>query len=487
MRSPAKIAAALAAATAVLSSGAAALAAPATIDVRIEGTTTTIFEGPVVADGMYGIQAPSDVAPRDCDGTNNGAHPTAGPTPTTAAITALRSIGQPWDGDWYPGYDDYFITQLGERQDEATNAYWGVLVNGSYTPVGGCQLRVHEGDEVVWVSNAFIGTGHKPYLRLSGPTEVRPGDAATFTVTGDGAPFAGATVGGVPATGADGAITLVFDGPGWQTLKADSPSALRSPRLQVCVRPADGPSCDAIGNGPPPRLWTQPGGGGGGAGAPAPGPDPAPTPAPPAPIPVEPTLAPRPQGRPAVRLRVPEIAEAGTLAVRWSVTDQGAGVRSWVLSARTGGERHFRVLARGPHGKTPKIELEPGRVTELRLIVVDAAGRESEPATATVGVTRAVRSKGVRLRGAWSRAGDGARGRKGATLRTRLDAGRPVVRVRRAARGTRLVLRAGGKRRIVTVGRRARQVAGPPMRRSGTLKIKVRRGAVTVDGVAPTP
>jgi hypothetical protein len=466
---------ALSAALAAGGAAPAAQAAPATVQVRIEGMATTIFEGPVLTDGMAAIRAPSDSDPRRCDGTNNGAHATPGPTPTTAALTALASIGRPWDGEWYPGFEDYFITQLGERQDEARGAYWGVLVNGAFTSLGGCQRRIDGGDEVLWALDAFGGTGEKSVLRLAGPAGAVPGQPVRYTVTGDGAPFAGASVGGVAATGADGGIDLIFDGAGWRHLKADSPRAVRSARLDVCVRAAADPACDALGDGPPPRPAS---GTGGDAGGPPPAP-PTPT-APPA------DGAPA-GGRPAAVLRVPGVATSRSVRVRWSVSAPGAAVRSWMLAGRRHGARAYRVLARGTSGKSTVVRLRAGLAHDLRLVVVDAAGTESRPASRTVAVPLSVRGRGVRREGRWRRSGDALRGGRGARLSMRLAAGTPIMLVRGARRGTRLEIRAGSRRRVLAPKPGRRQVAGPRLVRPGRVAVRVLRGTVSVRGIAPAP
>jgi hypothetical protein len=142
---------------------AAARAAPTQVNVRIEGRTETLFEGPILTEG-HDIQASSDTQKRPCDGTNNDAHTSPGPTPTTASVDAMDLIGETFDGEWYPGYDDYFITRWGpDEESVAEAAYWGILVNNVFTNVGGCQYELQANGEVLWVYNAFE---HEPFLSL---------------------------------------------------------------------------------------------------------------------------------------------------------------------------------------------------------------------------------------------------------------------------------------------------------------------------------
>jgi len=141
----------------------AASAAPATVDLRVEGVTQTLFEGPVRADG-HDVRASSDKQVRHCDGTNNRQHPTPGPTATSVSVDAMGSIGQTFDGKWYPGFDDYFITRFGpDGQADSSYAYWGILVDGVFTSVGGCQFQVADGQHVLWTYDAF---NNRPFLQL---------------------------------------------------------------------------------------------------------------------------------------------------------------------------------------------------------------------------------------------------------------------------------------------------------------------------------
>jgi len=252
---------------------ATAEAAPVELTVRIEGAAKTLFEGPILSDG-HDVRASSDSKDRHCDGTNGGANPGPGPTPTAAAVDAMGLIGEDFDGRWYPGFDDYLVERWGpDAQDPEASAYWGLLVNGMLTPVGGCQWQDAPGDEVLWAYDAFTG---RSFLRLSAATaavevgqplevsvqsysggeggepEVEPaaGVAVAPVVTEPGSGFQTVEVGSPESvvTAADGTASLSFDSPGWQRLKAQEDGGyVRSNRLDVCVEPAGGRGC-----GPPP-------------------------------------------------------------------------------------------------------------------------------------------------------------------------------------------------------------------------------------------
>jgi hypothetical protein len=248
---------------------ATAEAAPVELTVRIEGATKTLFEGPILSDG-HDVRASSDNQDRHCDGTNGGAHPSPGPTPTAAAVDAMGLIGEDFDGRWYPGFDDYLVERWGpDAQDPEASAYWGLLVNGMLTPVGGCQWQDVPGDEVLWAYDAFTG---RSFLRLSAATaavevgqplevfvqsysggegeepEFEPA-AGVPVITEPGSGFQTVEVGSptAVATAGDGTASLSFDSPGWQRLKAQEDSGyVRSNRLDVCVEPMGGGGCGPL-------------------------------------------------------------------------------------------------------------------------------------------------------------------------------------------------------------------------------------------------
>jgi hypothetical protein len=225
---------ACAVALAIALQAAAAAAAPTAVDVRVEGKTSTIFFGPVTTDAKV-VNPPTGGA-HLCDGTNFGANPVPGPTPTTALDDASIKGGFTWDADWFgPGFPDYAVNRVGS-EPSTSSEFWGVFVNGVDPGVGGCQKLLKAGDEVLWTFDAFNKPGGA--LRLSVPAAIQTGQAAVTTVTNvaTGAPVAGATVGSA-TTGADGTAALTFDEPGVYVLRADRPDAIRSREARVCVDP----------------------------------------------------------------------------------------------------------------------------------------------------------------------------------------------------------------------------------------------------------
>lgn len=232
---------ALAAALAIATTAAAT---PQPVHVRVEGKTTTIFDATVLADG-HPIKSLSDSETRTCDTTNLGHTSTPQVSATSAAVDAMATLGKSFDGQWYNGYDDYFITQFADDHDsDADGQWWGILVDWKFTPVGGCQYPALPEDNVLWVYDAFSG---KQFLKLNDggstkavvgepfSTEVVTVDTGDVDETHEGSETAheGATVRAVNATGQDvtgvastdvsdedGLAVVTFSQTGWQRLKA---------------------------------------------------------------------------------------------------------------------------------------------------------------------------------------------------------------------------------------------------------------------------
>src|SRR2546430_8213757 len=83
----------------------AALAAPATVHLRVEGSNATLFDGPVTTNAKTLTKDAS--GPHPCDGTNGGTNPTAGPAMTTALDDGALAGGFTWAGTWVNGLQDF--------------------------------------------------------------------------------------------------------------------------------------------------------------------------------------------------------------------------------------------------------------------------------------------------------------------------------------------------------------------------------------------
>jgi hypothetical protein len=206
-------------------SAAPALAAPVTVDLRIEGATQTLFEGPVTTDTAPFVAADG---PHTC-----GAAPTRG-----AVISAAAQAGRfAMTANWNATYGSpSFVSIAGENveYDPATQRFLGEYKNGEFASVGACDDFVQTGNQVLFA----YADGSEQLLTLSGPATAKPGETVTLKVTDakpNGGPVAGATVAGVQS-GADGSVVVgPFSDRGDHDLKATKDGAIRSNRVRVCV------------------------------------------------------------------------------------------------------------------------------------------------------------------------------------------------------------------------------------------------------------
>jgi hypothetical protein len=214
-------------------------AAPVTVQLRVEGSTSTIFEGPISTDGK---QLDKGGGPHPCDGTNGGINPTPGPTMTSALDDASLAAGFPWQGTWFDSFGDFGIDSVGtDANDFGANRFWGYALNFVAPDIGGCQKQVQAGDQVLFGYDFFS----KAYLlKLSGTPVARVNEPVNITVTDGktGSPVGGASVAG-KTTRADGHARLAFGTPGLKSLKAERPDSLRSNELLVCIASAAGGDC----------------------------------------------------------------------------------------------------------------------------------------------------------------------------------------------------------------------------------------------------
>jgi hypothetical protein len=222
--------AALIAASAALAAATPAGAAPATVNLRVEGSSATPIEGQVTTDAKT-IQG------HPCDGTNGGKNPTPGPTMLGALDDASLTGAFGWAGSWDSGYQDFFVTKIGDDDTPSDfSRSWALLLNWQYTPDGGCHMQVHTGDDVLWAFTNYA----QPYLQLSGvPTRAATGESFQVTVqqndgNGNRAPAVAATVAGA-TTDATGQAAVAFADPGTHTFKATRSDAVRSNAGTVCV------------------------------------------------------------------------------------------------------------------------------------------------------------------------------------------------------------------------------------------------------------
>jgi hypothetical protein len=256
------------------------------VGVRVEGQSETFFEGPILTEAHDVASATGNTEEHPCNGTNNKAHTTPGPTPTVAGADAMSVIGETsFSGQWYPGYDDFLIKQWGPEA-EGAEGVWHLVVNNVFTSIGGCQYELDADDEALWV---FKGEATEPLLALLPVVDAYTSGLRPLTATAtldkpfevevleyadneeDKPPATPERAGSSPLAGAEvepvstsengfetvlasspetvesepgGKASITFTTSGWHRIKAISVSggkevAIRSNRLDVCV-PAKG-------------------------------------------------------------------------------------------------------------------------------------------------------------------------------------------------------------------------------------------------------
>src|SRR3954447_13347002 len=231
-----------------------AAATPVSVKLRVEGAHQTTFEDGVTTDGHTVTTASGGT--HKCDGTNGGANPTPGPTGTAALDDGSRLGHFSWDGTYDSGFDDYLVSRIGPDSSNSSQ-FWALLVNSQFSQVGGCQQRVHQGDEVLW---AFDGFSKQHVLRLGGPGAATTGQPVSVRVTDgqNGSSVAGASVRG-SLTGPDGRATITFPQKGIYRLKAERADSIRSNALVLCVDPAGADPCTSSDHVAPVILLHLPG------------------------------------------------------------------------------------------------------------------------------------------------------------------------------------------------------------------------------------
>ncbi|MBO9532320.1 MAG: hypothetical protein J7513_05010 [Solirubrobacteraceae bacterium] len=235
---------------------ATAIAAPVTVTLRIEGPTSTIFEGPVTTDVRtfkFAADNPSSAAvdesqPQVCDGTAANGGTSTSPVPTAgAAVAAALEGGLAATGTWFggfgPGFDSVGSTDV--TYDVATGRYLAEYEDWDYGTAGICAQPVKDGSQVLLA----YASGSEQLLKLAvDPATLKPGQTGTATVT-DGmtdTAVAGAIVDG-RTTGADGKVQIgPFTSTGPRILKAEKPGAIRSNGGQVCVTDGADGACGTV-------------------------------------------------------------------------------------------------------------------------------------------------------------------------------------------------------------------------------------------------
>jgi hypothetical protein len=202
-----------------------ALAAPADVTVRVEGTDTTLVPRTSVH---------TDATPVNKDGV--AGHACSG---TGAAGALEKATGGDWSGPWFDGLGYSVQTINGETHAFPAPEYFSLWINHRATSEGVCgaTTELQQGDDVLLFVDRCI-TGPAPDflctnppvlpMELSTPRTVTPGVAFTVSVVeyaakGTPAPAAGAVV-----TGGDAPATTDAAGNATVTVGAGGPFSLRA-------------------------------------------------------------------------------------------------------------------------------------------------------------------------------------------------------------------------------------------------------------------
>jgi hypothetical protein len=449
-----------------------AAAAPVSVNVRVEGTNGTIFDGPVTTDG-HAVTTPSSGGAQTCDGTNAGANPSPVPVATAALDDAARlSSAFTWDGTFSSEFSDFFVTRIGTETADPNSEFWSLYVDQVSASVGGCQQRVVGGQEVLWARISFLATDPIVALKLRGPGAARTGEPVNMQVVDGetGAPQAGATVNGSP-TGSDGIATLTFADKGIYRLKAERPGEVRSNTVVLCVDPPGADPCTSSDSSAPSLDLALPG----------------------------------------ERL-ASERGRSRTMLVSWQADDAtGAGVSYYSAEVRevTGGPAAAQLEAgewRTLRARTnvPRVHFrgDSGKAYQFRIGAVDRAANRRTVETDPIVLPVDDRDRGRwRFSRGWKRArSESAWGdtvitakRVGATATLRFE-GRSVALIgRKLVKGGRLRVSLDGKSRALRLrGRSApRTVLWQSQKRSAGMHVlRIRSlggGPVQLDAVAPQP
>ncbi|KAF4613715.1 hypothetical protein D9613_007542 [Agrocybe pediades] len=209
---------------------AAGLSDKVLVNLRVEGTTKTHFEGFVWTSG-HNVTTKIG-GNHHCDGTNNDTFPHPGPT----ATTALADSNLMFDGEFFPKpkFDDFLISNI-EGESNKNNRSWGILLNFQDLEVGGCQQQVRTCDKVLFAFDKF---NKKHILELTGPAlwVVDANKSLVLTVRDGrtGLPVQGANVNG-QLSDADGKVSVTFAEKGVKGVKAEKDDSIRSNKLEFLV------------------------------------------------------------------------------------------------------------------------------------------------------------------------------------------------------------------------------------------------------------
>jgi len=225
-----------------------ALAAPATVTVRAEGLSGTLFQTTVT----------TTTAPVNNDG--QAGHECSG---TSAAGALQQATGGDWGGEWFGPALGYQVHRIGSATDDPNSTYWNFWVDYAASMTGVCGAELKNGDEVLLYLDCFAVCQPRNPLKLSRvPARAEPGSAAdvlveTFDFNGPLGPVAGATVsvaGQTYTTGANGIAHITFSGSGPVNVRATKTGSVPSATLSTCLSTGSDGLCGSVVPSPPDKT-----------------------------------------------------------------------------------------------------------------------------------------------------------------------------------------------------------------------------------------
>jgi hypothetical protein len=237
-----------------------ARALPIAVNLRVEGSAATLFEGQVNTEAILppGISTPSSGGAHPCDVKDNGSNEgfgTAAASPTAALYAAASANGLAFDASWSTGLHDFFVSQVGSDINGGAPAFpsWGYAVNYTTAGVGGCQFQLAPGSEVLWAYNYF-NLAH--LLALSGPAtanvrtpltvhaiDAQTGQAISEAAIGEVAHGVTTPIPGSPLSDSNGNVSVLLTQTGSVTLKATRADSVRSNGITICVHNGNDGTC----------------------------------------------------------------------------------------------------------------------------------------------------------------------------------------------------------------------------------------------------
>jgi hypothetical protein len=220
-------------------------AGPASVVVRVEGTTATLIPPTEVTTTTSSVVKDGNPA-HSCLGTS------------AAGALQLATSGN-WSGTWFSGLGYSVETIAGEshlfEEGAATNYFWAFWLNNKPATAGVCETELSSGESILFFPECFSETNACPPspnpLGITAPGVAEAGSPITVTVTsyasatGAPSPAAGVTVTGGNAsaiTDTSGRATLALSSLGSVVLNASAPGSVRT-EATVCVHNGNDGNC----------------------------------------------------------------------------------------------------------------------------------------------------------------------------------------------------------------------------------------------------